>query len=114
MQIKSRSRELPFDKAVREERHSSGLELAEPLMLDAVTLAGARAAESEGRSQHGRSSLTRAGQRATGVIDTVASRLGIEMLTANQVPFWGALQAAGVRPTAEGHGTLFSKNVASM
>ncbi|UWQ25180.1 hypothetical protein K3553_01575 [Leisingera aquaemixtae] len=51
------------------------------------------------------------GQRAIGVIDAVESQLGLKMLTANQVLFWGALQAAGVQPSVEGYGTLFSKNV---
>lgn len=47
------------------------------------------------------------GQRAIGVIDAVESQLGMKMITANQVLFWGALQAAGVQPSIEGYGTLF-------
>lgn len=52
------------------------------------------------------------GQRAIGVFDAVESQLGLKMLTANQVLFWRALQAAGVQPSVEGYGTLFSKNAA--
>lgn len=47
------------------------------------------------------------GQRAIGVVDTVERNLGVDMITANQVIFWDALEKAGETAPIRGYGRLF-------
>jgi maleate isomerase len=51
------------------------------------------------------------GFRAVGAIEALEEDLGCAVLTANQVTFWNALRAAGVRATVSHYGRLFAEPV---
>jgi len=51
------------------------------------------------------------GFRAVGVIESLEQELGRPVMTANQVLFWSALQAAGADASVRGYGRLFMRSL---
>ncbi|WP_115789009.1 maleate cis-trans isomerase family protein [Arthrobacter silvisoli] len=49
------------------------------------------------------------GQRAIGAIETIEEKLGITVLTANQVLLWASLEGSGLRSRIAGYGRLFAE-----